>query len=327
MKKNNIDLKSSLEKYYSLMNEGIDNLNKNKILEADNIFEKAETLKNKLSDLIKEATTNNDVIKNRQLYGENLNFGVIYKTLEENANKLYNDDKNKNNFYKVLRFITENKTLKNQFDWYQLFISANNIKNATTFVNEATNILPKFDLNEVKKENEKLLNLFKKCNIDECINIPEEYIELCESIEYLMFNKNNVNNVKNISESKDVICEYINNHQDNNINENKKDLDTIVEEYCNKAKDVYNNELNEEEVNLVKRLSDKEEAINVFEEYKSNAEKLLNEAINSTHDETNKKSVEEILEQVKSKSFNKETILEDLYLFTQVKEIVDGNLN
>ena len=95
------------------------------------------------------------------LYGENRNFGTIYKVFESNTSNLFNNKKENGKIKKILKLIKENKVLKSEFDLYKALVYPESVTNAEEYVNEALSIIPEFDKKQVVENNQKFIDLIR----------------------------------------------------------------------------------------------------------------------------------------------------------------------
>lgn len=273
-------------------------------------------VKEKLLDAVTILDDKNKVEeKNKALYGESRNFGVIYSVIEGNTSNL-NENKSKRKAYKdIITAIKENKVLKNQFMVYEALSKTDGIKDPASYVTEAITLIPGMPKKQIVETNTRLIEKIRKYNLYEMVDIPDDKMSLYESIEYLLLNKKNYGNLSEYNNAKSNIVEYITKHSvegDNNVNESYGDK--AVE-----LMDKYSNELNEDEINLLKTLSECEDKEGYFNDCRESVIRNLTN-VNSTLNGENHTDVNTIIESIKNKKFNPLTFVSDI---AEMKEIGD----
>ena len=113
---------------------------------------------NKYYDLAK-LEINSEESKITSLYGENRNFGIVYKVLESNFNNAIQDKKIiKKPLVEALRKVKKNKQLNEQFKIYNAFTYPQNVVNVEEYVNEVIALSSKYTQKELNLVNENLIN-------------------------------------------------------------------------------------------------------------------------------------------------------------------------
>ena len=240
----------------------------------------------------------------RGLYGESLNFGIIYNVFEQNVDELYKTEKGKKIIKEVYNMIKNNKLLNEQFKIYDLFEKSTNVKNVKDFVNESTSLIKNHSKDKIVECNRKLIELFEKRKLNEYVEIPEETENLYEAIEYLILNKKTFNNINNYVDAQNVIVEHIENNNKNEINEEKQMTFDKFKEVVNEEQMKIESELNEEEKKLLDLFTDKKKNHRtIFENYKKKTLLKINEVL-KTCDECDKDGWKNIYENIKLKTFS-----------------------
>lgn len=254
---------------------------------------------------------------NMALFGENYNFGIIYNVIEGNSNLIYEDKKRGPKIYKALiKEIRSNKQLKEQFDVYNALVRPVNVTDAKTYVNEVFALAEDLKKSDVRKSNRKLIGIMQKGQLDEMIDIPDEMIDLYENIEFVLFNKNKFDRLSGVITAKDRIVEYVE-KANKTVDEDKPSYDEQLSEMVKK----YDDELNEDEKALIEQVSNGNgEAM--FNEAKDTVISAINNNLNAYNGE-DRKELENILEQMKDKIYNENTVLQDIAKMTEVMNIVN----
>lgn len=286
-------------------------------------FEKDRKEANRYFDLFYIAVNSEEGIITG-LYGESRNFGVIYNVIEQNMDRLLETKKGKKIVKDVYNLIKGNKILNEQFKIYDLFEKAKNVDNVKDFVNEALSVVKKHDRKVIMENNEKLISLIKKNNLEEFVEIPEDVENLYEAIEYVLLNKKTIDNVGDFVKAQNTIVEYVEKSNNENINENKTDNKTLFNNFKEtlnlKQKDI-DESINEDEKKLIESFTNmKNDKRKIFEEYKSKSLSMLKEAIENSVD-NEKKDWEEVYESVKAKKYSDKNISENIINCAEMMEI------
>ena len=248
------------------------------------------------------------------VYGGNRNFGAIYKVFENNAKELLKNKSRQKQLAKILKTIKENKVLMDEFSVYNAFTNPTDVEDADKYVNESVSLIKHYPPETLKENNNKLINVIKECNLDEEMTLTEEETELFEAIEYLIINKKNFSNLNQYSKIHKILCEHVN---DNNfVKGDNPDLDGLYEDKTNEFAKKHENELNEDEIKLIRDVTTNEnKAKRLFAENQVRAMELVQKEIDKGEDTDSWKS---ILESISGKAFNKNTALTDIAEFIEI---------
>lgn len=254
------------------------------------------------------------------LYGENRNFGTIYKVFESNTSNLFNNKKENGKIKKILKLIKENKVLKSEFDLYKALVYPESVTNAEEYVNEALSIIPEFDKKQVVENNQKFIDLIREMKLDEMVELSDEDAELFEAIEYIMFNKKTLNNINDYVDAKTCITEHIEkNCMHQNIND--ENVDNVYDDGLKQISEKYNSVLNDDEKILVEKLSHINNKEAYFDIAKLNALKVLNSQLNEC-DENNKEKLNRIIENINKKKYDTNSFISDAAEFREIKNML-----
>lgn len=262
---------------------------------------------------------NSDAGKIEMMFGENLNFGVIYNIIESNSNKIYEDAKQYPKVYKsLINEIKSDKVLKQQFDVYNALTNATNVSDAREYVNEAVSAFPHFSKKEICKSNKKLIDIIRKGKLDEFIYIDDDKMKLYESIEFILLSKSKFNKIGEYINAKNNIVEYVSKHG-KTINENiEKDYDETVKELSEK----YDKELNDDEKNLIKLIETTENKEKFFNDYKEKTIKSLTENL-VKYEGNDKMELENVVEKINRKTYDEKTIIADIAEMIEISNIIN----
>lgn len=249
------------------------------------------------------------------VYGGNRNFGVIYKVFENNTKELLKNKSSKKQLAKILNTIKENKVLMDEFSVYNAFTNPTDVEDADKYVNESISLIKHYSPETLKENNDKLISVIRECKLDENVMLTDEETELFESIEYLIINKKNFSNLSQYSKIQKILCEHVN--ENNFVKGENPDFDELYEEKTDEIVKKHENELNEEEIKLIRDVTTNEsKAKKLFAENQARAIELVKKEIDKGEDTDSWKS---ILESISKKTFNKDTALTDIAEFIEMK--------
>lgn len=270
---------------------------------------------NEYYDLAK-MEANSESSKISALYGENRNFGIIYKVLESNFISAINDRSiQKNTLLEAFKKVKKNKKLNEQFKIFNAFTNPHNIDNPSEYVNEVLSITPFQIQEELNKVNENLISYIEQKNINEMIQIDDKELDLFESINYLITHHKNINNINEFIKHKNNIVNYINEH--NIISSEKIDIDEQVNEHINSLEEKYDLILNEDEKQFISECLSNPLKEDFFNENKQQLISLIEERINSSVN--NREQWVELKNQINESVFNKNTFITDIAKIIEIQ--------
>ncbi len=307
-----IDNKSDYEKASILMKSALKKY-------ADNDFEggdKDREEANRLYDLARMYT--NKDFNNLALYGENRNFGIVYNVFEKNVGGILKENKKLNVITDFIRLIKSNKVLSEQFNVYNTLCNKFIDSDIDEYLNEALTVIPKFTKQELIENNSKLIDVLRKNNINEFIDIDEKKLSLYESIEFLLLNKKTINNIETYNDHKKIIKENINNNVTDKVSLTENDYNTELQNIIEKNI----SELNEDEMQLLSELCN-ENKETVFNRYKDETLQFISEQITGAENLEEKIDWNNIMNKINSKKYNENTVLEDITSFINIQNIIE----
>lgn len=249
------------------------------------------------------------------VYGGNRNFGVIYKVFENNTKELLKSKSSKKQLAKILNTIMENKVLMDEFSVYNAFTNPTDVEDAGKYVDESISLIRHYSPETLKENNDKLINVIKECKLDENVSLTDEETDLFEAIEYLIINEKQFSNLGEYAKIQKKLCEHVNNN--NFIKGDRPDFDELYERKAGELVRKHENELNEEEIKLIRDVTTNEnKARKLFVENQARVVELLKKEIDKGDDTDSWKS---ILESISKKTFNKDTALTDIAEFIEMK--------
>lgn len=299
-RKAGILMKSALKKYEKGDFEGGNRDRK----EANRLYDLAE----KEVDSVQGTT---------MLYGENRNFGTIYKVFESNTSKLFNDKKEKGKLKKVLDLIKENKILKSEFDVYNALVYPKSVTNADKYVNEALSIMPDFNKKDIIENNDKFIKLIREMKLDELVDISDEDMNLFEAVEYVMINKESFDNINEFVNAKKCITEHIEKNC-NYSNVTNETVDSVYDKGVKEVEENYQKNLNEDEKMLVEKLTSIDTKEAYFDAAKLDTLKMLDTQLNECNEE-NREGLQQIIENINKKTYDESKFIADAAEFREIK--------
>lgn len=301
-------ISKNIEKGVKILNEA---LSQYSLGNNDAAYEMYKTAGNYLTEANEKSNT--DEGKIAMTYGDNRNFGVMYKIFEANTKKMLKDKEGQKSLKNIMRLICENTVLKHEFDTYNAFTNPTNVKDVEKYVTEAISLIKQYPAYTIKSENDKFVKMIRDGKLNEDIDIDSDEAELYESIEYMLLNKKDFNTINKYSDIQKRLCEYVS--ENNNIVTESKNIDSLYNEKINEVVAKHENVLNEDEIKLIKDASDPVKAKKMFNENKSSVISLVKEQIEKGE---NLDSWNGILEKINSKVFESKTALNDIAEFIEI---------
>lgn len=250
-------------------------------------------------------------------YFDSANFGVLKAIFENAAPELFKTRDGRKAMGEYMKTIKEDKNLTAQYALYHSLTNCSDVNDMKEFVKEALDLCGNINKRELVKSNNKLVDIIKKYNINESIDITDK-IELFEAIEYVISNKKKLTNLSEINKKVDKISSFL------NESITKPNVD-IVKEFNEK----HGTSLNENSRELVQdiiaanasnRTSKKE---NIFNKCKNECIEAINNVL--SEDESNLELKEKLLEykdKILNKEFNEDSLVEDIAALLQFKDII-----
>lgn len=271
--------------------------------------------------LLKESVSAYEMEKKLEAQLDTRNFGVLNHIFEQELPRLFKT--NKKAVREVVKLIKEDKNLLNQFNFYKALKEYN----SSSVDSEAylKKLVEEFD-NKINHENlccaisnEKLRDTLIENNVFPSDFIDEKDMRLYEDVETLTCSKVLLSNTLVILEAEKRVA--------NILNENKKVEDAkpkvdAIREFEENMKDT----LTESEIDLVKTITSAREPIaeakreKLFNSYRDECIKKVDEMIAS---EPYNDELKGLKQQIESKTYNKETIVEDMAKLLAIRDVLD----
>lgn len=259
--------------------------------------------------------------KTSMKYGWNSNFGVIYKVFENNTKGLLKNKSGKKHLSEIIKTIRENKVLNDEFAAYNAFTNPVNVSDTEKYVSESVNLVKHYSPETLKENNDKLISLFRKCQLDENIVVDDKEQQLFENIEYIITTPKKLNNVEKYANIHRELCEHV---DENNVVINEKvNIDEMHSRLVEKTLDKYVDQLSEDEVNLLYNLkNDDAKSKKIFRENKEKVLQLLEREM-LTENETEKAEWQKVYENVKSKEYDRKNCAVNVAEFIELRNTLE----
>lgn len=231
------------------------------------------------------------------------NFGEIHTSFVNNFKKLNETKEGRKVIKQYIEIIKNNDTLIKEHQIFEEIPNCNfsTPEQASVIIIEA---IKKNNNKNISKENDKLIKLLESLNI-EIESLDDEYYN---SVNLLLTIDNPLKNIDKICESEQSIKKHL--VEKSMLKEDKYDtngltLDELANFMLLKFNKKYSDKLNEDEKKLFKQLTEAktdDEKKNIFEEYKKDCLKLINEGL-KTNDIDVKEKLLSIKERILSEEF------------------------
>lgn len=271
--------------------------------------------------LLKESVSAYEMEKKLEAQLDTRNFGVLNHIFEQELPRLFKT--NKKAVRAVVKLIKEDKNLLNQFNFYKALKEYNSSSvDSEVYLKR---LVEEFD-NKINHENlccaisnEKLRDTLIENNVFPSDFIDEKDMRLYEDVETLTCSKVLLSNTLVILEAEKRVA--------NILNENKKVEDAkpkvdAIREFEENMRDT----LTESEIDLVKTITSAREPIaeakreKLFNSYRDECIKKVDEMIAS---EPYNDELKGLKQQIESKTYNKETIVEDMAKLLAIRDVLD----
>lgn len=269
--------------------------------------------------------TIDDYKKEKELIGEmdTTNFGILNHIFEECLPKLMKN--NRNAVKKVIKLIKEDKTLKDEFNFYNTIRNYNSSISGTLSPSDMMqklneSILSKIDQNKVVESNRKLRDVMKSVNIIPESHVTGEKKSLYECGDVLLKMKPSATNIIKLHENQNGIIDYLDKHKDDKVND-RMTPDMMIEDFENRLKDT----LNESEISFVQTITDFRTPIaeqrreKLFNSLKDECIKMIDEMLKKDSENIEIKSLKE---QLTSMKYTKEGIVKDVAKLLEIRDIL-----
>lgn len=271
--------------------------------------------------LLKESVSAYEMEKKLEAQLDTRNFGVLNHIFEQELPRLFKT--NKKAVRAVVKLIKEDKNLLNQFNFYKALKEYNS--SAVDSEAYLKKLVEEFD-NKINHENlccaisnEKLRDTLIENNVFPSDFIDEKDMRLYEDVETLTCSKVLLSNTLVILEAEKRVANILN--ENKKVEDAKPKVDTI-REFEENMRDT----LTESEIDLVKTITSAREPIaeakreKLFNSYRDECINKVDEMIAS---EPYNDELKGLKQQIESKTYNKETIVEDMAKLLAIRDVLD----
>lgn len=271
--------------------------------------------------LLKESVSAYEMEKKLEAQLNTRNFGVLNHIFEQELPRLFKT--NKKAVREVVKLIKEDKNLLNQFNFYKALKEYNSSSvDSETYLKR---LVEEFD-DKINHENlccaisnEKLRDTLIENNVVPSEFIDEKDMSLYEDVETLTCTKVLLSNTLSILEAEKRVANMLN--ESKKVEDSKPKVDAI-REFEENMRDT----LTESEIDLVKTITSAREPIaeakreKLFNSYRDECIKKVDEMIVS---EPYNDELKGLKQQIESKTYNKETIVEDMAKLLAIRDVLD----
>lgn len=293
---------------------------KNNINELERIREAFNSVVDKKQELNRISSLKESV--------EELSIPELKQVYESISDKLYATDGGKKLLSKYIKLVTENKTMQTEYVIVNGIYSPMDVMDTHMYIAELFDIHGKRD-KEYKAKKGQVVDLLKECidmvnmssyDLENIIN--ESKNDVNSSIEYLLSVKRTASNVNDRVKSMKLLEGKVNdaNIVNESIVDNRKaselvnDLSNITDGLEEWQKRVVND--------ISKYILENKTKEDLFNDYKEECINTINESINNAED-GNFETVSQLkgmVSQLSEKKYNKETVNEDLFMLSELRQ-------
>lgn len=253
-------------------------------------------------------------------YKDETTFGAANDIFESALPTLF--VKNQNAVRDFVKTVREDKNLQAQFMFYESLKEYKKEYDRSKYLEEAVKLaLEKIDYKTIKESNAKLYNVLREHNIKPVDFLNEDNLEFYRLCETIFAHPKSLSNLAKLNETFNRVANYMEKNAHLVEREDNNDIMSL-KEFANKC----NLTLTESEKDFLTTLltpQTEEARKQLFEKQKAacltQIESLLNESDSST--ETR---LSTLLDNVKSKEYNKDTVLEDIVKIMEISEILNS---
>lgn len=259
-------------------------------------------------------------------------FGTIKESFEAISPELFKTKDGQKIMGKYTSAIKSSKNLSSLHTLYENIRKAGKDSDIDFLVNEIANTDWGVSKASVDNDCKKLGRILAEGYIlvgEKSPVLPSSNEALSKAVYFIAENKKSQKNISDYSAAIKVIRENISLNEKSINPFDGKDLDSVVKEAVENFNKKYSSQLNEGEIEALKKVSsftNAEEREKVFEEYKENCRTKLIEAKSSFEKDGNEQAasrISSIIEQVEGKTFNSESLGNDVCNLIELSNIFE----
>lgn len=255
-------------------------------------------------------------------------FGFIKECFEALSPELFKTSNGKKIINKYTKLVRECKNLSSLHTINENIRKANNSTDVDYFINDLTNTKWNVNTKTLTEDTEKLGMVLAEAYLyigsDAKNMLPKENVVLNKAVDFIAENKKTAKNISNFSDAVKIIKEHIKtNTSTKNVFESIN-LDEMAQNLINEFNSKYEGKLTDEEIAILKEVSNNSDRETVFNKYKASCSEKITEAKKAFENNGDKASSDRlnvVLEQISNKKFNSETVGSDICSLIELTNI------
>lgn len=282
------------------------------------------SLKNDFNEMCEKREKELQVIEESHNLDSN-SFFFIKESFENLSSNLIKTKKGSKIIKQYVNEFKKNKDLKNMFFIYENINGVDKSVNLDTFIDRMKNLVGNINETSLNKGISALKTILKEGYVEVGENAKYAVSShnnkaLDESINYVFNNTLKLDNMAKYSLCINEIKKYIDGNDLRTLSfENKVDLDEIMENF---NRDFSLDTMTEEDFKLVKEINESEDKKGVFEKYKDDCLKKIDEAIDKNEEQNTCNQLFEFKTRIMKKEYNPNTIGLDVANFIELGNTV-----
>lgn len=297
----------------------IDNINKlNTINEVEDLRKRVNEACDARVSFIKRCVKANELSEKP--------FGYIKEAFEAISPALFNSEKGKKILNKYSKTIRENKNLSSLHTLCETIRKAGKDTDSDFLVNSIANetwVVDKKTLAEdVKKIGRILAEGYILAGTEDML--PEERKEVLTALNFIAENKKSKKNLAEYGDAVKIIRESIKENESSSNISKYKTLDEAIENILDNFNGKYAGTLTEDEIKIIKEVSDSKDKEQLFDKYKSECQAKISEAkanFEKNGDNDSAKRLSVVLEQISNKKYSLDTVNNDICSLINLSKI------
>lgn len=257
-------------------------------------------------------------------------FTYIKECFESLSPELFKTNEGKKLINRYTKLVKENKNLSALHRINENIRKASKDTDIDYFMTNITNINWGVNPKTVCEDTKKLGRLLSEAYLivgSEAKNmLPSENIALSKAINFIAEGKCNSKNISDYSDASKIIKEHIKlNNSSKNIFETVN-LDEMAEKLINEFNSKYSDKLTDDEIKILKEISNSSDKESVFNTYKETCTNKIKEAKITFEQNGDKSSCERlnvVLEQISNKKYNYNTVGSDICSLIELTNIFE----
>lgn len=275
------------------------------------------------SELLGEAIDERKREKELMAEMDTTNFGVLNHVFEEELPRLFKE--NRKAVRAVIKTIKEDRNLMAQFNFYNVikeqYSAVSGVLDSRYVLEKIAGIICNdIDLKTVNESNGRLRDVMAENGVVPSKHVDDDHMALYESGHVILTTSRTPNNMVPLMESHHNVAEWMQTHKDDK-KENGKTADEMIREF----EDRLRSNLNEEEISLVKAITDHNTPIaekrkeRLFNQIKGECIAKVDKILERDGDKDGLSGLRKKIDEV---TFNNETIVRDVAKLLEIGAIL-----